>query len=78
MYQMQNVEQLAIAHEEYRPLVDRWLTGELIASDRDIMIQIIDNVLPDDQILWPPYVMFNVDNGHITLTAHILDIQARA
>jgi hypothetical protein len=78
MYQMHNVEALADLHEEYEEPIRRWLDGDLQPDDSEIMIEIIDNTLPEDQILWPPWVMINVNNGHITLTAHVLMIVTQA
>lgn len=78
LFQLQNVEHVAIAHEKYKEPIARWLNGDMRPDDHSLMIEIVDNALPDDQILWPPWVMISVDKGHITLAAHILDIIAKA
>ncbi len=76
--QLQNVEKMAEVHEELREPIARWLKNEVIKEDRDVMIDIIEHTLPDDKILWPPWVMFNLDDGHITLSAYVMDITAQA
>lgn len=78
MYKMLNAEELANECEEYEDPIQRWLDGDMRPSDSAIMIDMIDSVLPENQILWPPWVMINIDDGHITLTAHVLSIQAQA
>ena len=75
MFQIRYVEELVDLYEEP---ITRWLDGELKPEDQEIMMQIIDDMLPDDQIMWPPYVMFTICNGHITLTTHILEITTAA
>jgi hypothetical protein len=78
LYQLQHVEQMAATHDELKEPIGRWLEGKLIPSDRDLMISMIDHLLPDDQILWPPYVMVNINEGHITISGYVLDITAKA
>ena len=78
MYQMQYVEELANSNIEYQEPIQRWLNGDLHPDDSEIMIEIMDSILPEDQILWPPWVMINVNDGHITLTAHVLTIVTQA
>ena len=78
MYQVRNVEELADVFDEYKEPIKRWLAGDMRPEDRDVMIEIVDNALPDDQILWPPWVVINVEDGHITLTAHVMEITTSA
>ena len=78
MRKLQNVEKIVEVREHLREPITRWLNGEIRPSDREIMIEIVDSMLPHDQILWPPWVMINIHEGHITLSAHILDITAQA
>ena len=76
IYRFLHIEELR-GIGEYTEPIERWLAGTYLPHDYLIMAEIVETLLPNGEVLWPPCVSIEVNDGRITLIAEALEIKGQ-